>query len=713
MPAGSRESLNPIILPEQATLPTPGSGKVLIGAKSDGTVVSKDDTGAETTLGGGGSLLDEENANDIALKRARAAFGKRETRAFNILFVGDSLLEGYGPTLYEGRPAQRIRAILQQFDPVSRGIGYLPTRGGAGMDTRWTFVGTHDTTEYGFGLGRRSTAMNSSDDRSNLVFYGDRIWLFFSAGVGTQDATITLDGTPVTIGTQSNANRGGWVWDSGPIARREHTIEVKTAGTPTSHFVILDGAMVFDGDGSVPPSQLYTMTTTNASQNVSGTGFTAAMNGKKIFGPTIPAGATFTYASATTGTISANATGSGTKTVQVVGVNAPAGRGIRIWDGSHAGYQASAFGDTGATSRYWADALTEVTPDIVFIDFMHNDKNAAVSIANYKIYLKGIIDNMDLVLGTAQRPSIVFTPPYVTSGSTESTWEPWREAMEEVARDNGYAVLDLHQVLGDVHDATNDLIGVTMDNVHFSDAGAELFAEMAAEIIMPGLAAVDKIAPPPSIVFADRTADFTFALEDAGGIVRCDGTGVDATIPPNSTHPWPIGTQLAILNANVSPVTPVQGAGVTIRNLSVIPTNVIVVFVKSATNEWVQNVVSALPTLVRFVIDGGGSVITTGAKKAYITVPYNCTVTGWRILADVSGSIVIDIWKDTYANYPPTNADSITAAAKPTLTTAVKAESTTLTGWTTALAAGDILEIEVESATTVQKVRLELTVVPS
>ena len=32
-----------------------------------------------------------------------------------------------------------------------------------------------------------------------------------------------------------------------------------------------------------------------------------------------------------------------------------------------------------------------------------------------------------------------------------------------------------------------------------------------------------------------------------------------------------------------------------------------------------------------------------------------------------SGSIVIDVWKDTYANFPPIVADTITASAKPTL----------------------------------------------
>lgn len=111
-----------------------------------------------------------------------------------------------------------------------------------------------------------------------------------------------------------------------------------------------------------------------------------------------------------------------------------------------------------------------------------------------------------------------------------------------------------------------------------------------------------------------------------------------------------------------------------------------------------------------FVIDGGGSTITTGAKKAYVQVPFGCTITGYTVLADQSGSIVLDLWKDTYANYPPTVADTITASAKPTISSATKTTSTTLTGWTTTISADDILEVNVDSVTTLTKVVLFLFV---
>lgn len=112
---------------------------------------------------------------------------------------------------------------------------------------------------------------------------------------------------------------------------------------------------------------------------------------------------------------------------------------------------------------------------------------------------------------------------------------------------------------------------------------------------------------------------------------------------------------------------------------------------------------------LEFIIDGGGSVITTG-EKGHLVVPFACTITRVEMEADQSGSIVVDIWKDTYANFPPTDADSITASAPPTISSGVKDEDETLTGWTTALAAGDILAFNVDSITTCERVTVALKV---
>lgn len=120
--------------------------------------------------------------------------------------------------------------------------------------------------------------------------------------------------------------------------------------------------------------------------------------------------------------------------------------------------------------------------------------------------------------------------------------------------------------------------------------------------------------------------------------------------------------------------------------------------------EWVDDFTS-----ITFIIDGGGSTITTGIKGD-LEIPFACTISAVTMLADQSGSIVVDIWKDTYANYPPTNVDSITASAVPTISTATKSQDTTLTGWTTSISAGDTLRFNVDSVTTIKRVTLSLKV---
>jgi hypothetical protein len=112
---------------------------------------------------------------------------------------------------------------------------------------------------------------------------------------------------------------------------------------------------------------------------------------------------------------------------------------------------------------------------------------------------------------------------------------------------------------------------------------------------------------------------------------------------------------------------------------------------------------------INFVIDGGGSTITTGIKGD-IEIPFAGTIQGWTLLADQSGSIQLDLWKDTYANYPPVVGDTITASDKPLISSATKAQDLAPTGWTTTVAAGDIIRVNVDSITTCQRVTLSLRI---
>lgn len=130
---------------------------------------------------------------------------------------------------------------------------------------------------------------------------------------------------------------------------------------------------------------------------------------------------------------------------------------------------------------------------------------------------------------------------------------------------------------------------------------------------------------------------------------------------------------------------------------------------------WVPGTASAGATTnqnrraIYLVLDGGGQAITTGIK-ADVRVPYSGTITGWELVANASGSIVIDVWKDTYANFPPTVADTIAGTEKPTLSSASKNQDTALSTWTTTVTAGDWIRFNVDSASTVQRVALAIQV---
>jgi len=189
---------------------------------------------------------------------------------------------------------------------------------------------------------------------------------------------------------------------------------------------------------------------------------------------------------------------------------------------------------------------------------------------------------------------------------------------------------------------------------------------------------------------------------------------------------------------------------------------------------------------ITYVMDGGGVVLTTGVKGD-LYIPFKCTISSYTLLADQSGSVVVDIWKNTYGNYPPTVSNNITGSAAftgsvattttltvaasptptgtivlgqtlsggvtpgttitsygsgsggagtygitgnsvatvssqamttagagaPTISSAIKAQSSTLTGWVTTINAGDTLRFNINSITNITRVSLSLTVVRS
>ncbi len=101
---------------------------------------------------------------------------------------------------------------------------------------------------------------------------------------------------------------------------------------------------------------------------------------------------------------------------------------------------------------------------------------------------------------------------------------------------------------------------------------------------------------------------------------------------------------------------------------------------------------------VSIPIGNGVDPLVPGVKNR-LELPWDGTIVQWTLVNDagVATSVVVDLWVDRFANYPPTAADSITGTTPPTLTGAVTARQNVLTGWTADFQKGDWLLANVNS----------------
>lgn len=93
-----------------------------------------------------------------------------------------------------------------------------------------------------------------------------------------------------------------------------------------------------------------------------------------------------------------------------------------------------------------------------------------------------------------------------------------------------------------------------------------------------------------------------------------------------------------------------------------------------------------------------------------IYVPFDCVIQSVTLLATSTGSAVIDIWKVPYASFPGTVANTICAAALPTISATNKYQDTTLTGWTTTINDGDTIRFNVNSISGISKLTINLKI---
>ena len=98
-------------------------------------------------------------------------------------------------------------------------------------------------------------------------------------------------------------------------------------------------------------------------------------------------------------------------------------------------------------------------------------------------------------------------------------------------------------------------------------------------------------------------------------------------------------------------------------------------------------------------IAASGALIASGSILD-VVVPFNCTLTGYTLLPNTSGAIIINVWKDTYANFPPTIADTLFSGGMILSGAGNKAQDNTLSTWNKTISTNDILRFSVSGAST-------------
>jgi len=213
--------------------------------------------------------------------------------------------------------------------------------------------------------------------------------------------------------------------------------------------------------------------------------------------------------------------------------------------------------------------------------------------------------------------------------------------------------------------------------------------------------------------FTSLSADYSFGTADINtdGTIKNDShSHGSSTITETDPTVDTSGEIVAIIGASVY-----EPFGITASEVAVTTTNFGGIFANDASHDTGQELFdllddhthTSLATSGFNVMLGGVSI--TAADEITVTMPYALTITGYTILADQSGSIQVDVWKDSYANHPPTDADTITASAPIAISSATKATDTTLTGWTKSVSAGDVLIFHVDSVTSILSATIMIT----
>jgi hypothetical protein len=204
----------------------------------------------------------------------------------------------------------------------------------------------------------------------------------------------------------------------------------------------------------------------------------------------------------------------------------------------------------------------------------------------------------------------------------------------------------------------------------------------------------------------DLVLNGTTTATTAAGVTTVTNTPAQQiTLETNGT---PNGSQslLNLKNGSNITITDDGSGGITINGSAAGVTSVTASSPLASSGGTTPNISANLPGGIGVSLYGA-SVPNTGLL-GFVQIPFNCTINSWTILMNTSGSAQFDVQTSTYAGFPTTT--SIVASAPPVVSSAQSATSSTLTGWTTTIAAGTVVAFYLTSVSTATIISMTLKV---
>jgi hypothetical protein len=321
--------------------------------------------------------------------------------------------------------------------------------------------------------------------------------------------------------------------------------------------------------------------------------------------------------------------------------------------------------------------ITQATPDIVL-----NDSDDAAGTASINANSSGGANDVILTIGVED--STGASTPYIEIDGVSETVDFLKPiTIAGVSNDNYIKI-------------TNNTSRAATASVNelYPEANVWKVNQNGTEssvVIGPTGGQVSFVGPTQARIVTLPDAAITVARTDAGQTF----TGVQAfTAPTVATSITPNTAANASLGTGALPFSSVYIGDAATNNVQLINTaaaGAVVLTLPSTTGELalVKN-----EKLASFSWDGGASAVATSGSKRCVAIPYAATIVGWTMVISGdpgAGGSILNITKDAYSDsaLPTTEID---ASDPPTVAdNKVAATDAAPTGWTTAVAANDII----------------------